>query len=238
MPAQNDSSPPQSRTAYVAARIREDVANGVISPGELIKQTVLAKRYGVSPTPVREAMWSLEADGVLTYSPHRGASVQEMTPDTANDLYRMRAAAECAAAKMAVERMTPEGVKKVQTAFDTLTDALEAGEASPAELSVLNREFHFSIYEQTSPLVLQFLELLWRRFTPQATLFMDDTIAHELHQEHRKILAAVIDGDSVTAGELTSAHVLGASDLRQRDPARRAKGTDVREDFGGAGLND
>lgn len=237
MPAQNDSSPPQSRTAYVAARIREDVANGVISPGELIKQTVLAKRYGVSPTPVREAMRSLEADGVLTYAPHRGASVQEMTPDTANDLYRLRAASESAAAQMAVERMTPEGVEKVQAAFDTLTDALDAAEANPAELSVLNREFHFAIYEQASPLVVQFLELLWRRFTPQATLFMDSKIAHELHQEHRKILDAVISGDSVAAGELTAAHILGAADRRQKDPERRAKGTDVREDFNGAGLS-
>ncbi len=74
------AAPPVSRTEYVAERLKQDVASGAIKPGELIKQTVLAKRYGVSATPVREAMRLLAADGVLSYSPHKGASVREMTP--------------------------------------------------------------------------------------------------------------------------------------------------------------
>jgi DNA-binding GntR family transcriptional regulator len=235
MSSQRDQSPPQSRTEYVTARLREDVANGVISPGELIKQTVLAKRYGVSPTPVREAMRILEADGVITYSPHRGASVREMTPGTAKDLYRLRAAAEGEAAHMAVERMAPDGVAKVRQAFDALTDALALEETTAAELSVLNREFHFAIYKHSSALVVQFLEMLWSRFTPPATLFADREVAQELHDEHRDILQAVIDGDADAAQHLTSSHILGASRRRERDPHLRAVGTDVRENFEDAG---
>ncbi|MDJ0419782.1 GntR family transcriptional regulator [Rhodococcus opacus] len=60
------AAPPVSRTEYVAERLKQDVASGAIKPGELIKQTVLAKRYGVSATPVREAMRLLAADGVLS----------------------------------------------------------------------------------------------------------------------------------------------------------------------------
>lgn len=234
MASQHSNSPPQSRTAYVAARIREDVANGVLSPGELLKQTVLAKRYGVSPTPVREALRMLEADGVITYAEHRLASVREMTPAIARDLYRLRAAAEREAAQMAVERMTPEGVEKIRQAFDALTEALEQTEATPAELSVLNREFHFAIYEHSSPLVVQFLELLWTRLTPAATLFLDRTVARELHQEHAGILQSVVDGDAEAAGELTSAHILGAARRRERDPELRAKGTDERVELTGS----
>ncbi|WP_009949948.1 GntR family transcriptional regulator [Saccharopolyspora erythraea] len=110
----NADSPPQSRTAWVAERIREDVAAGTIQPGELIKQTVLAKRYGVSPTPVREALRMLEADGMIVYSTHKGATVREMTPETAADLYRLRAAVESVAAGMAVERMTSEGLQEIE----------------------------------------------------------------------------------------------------------------------------
>jgi DNA-binding GntR family transcriptional regulator len=224
-------SPPQSRTAYVAERIKEDVANGVISPGELIKQTVLAKRYGVSPTPVREALRLLEADGVITYSPHRGASVREMTPDTARDLYRLRAAAERAAAEMAVERMTDEGLALVRSKFDALTAALEDPARSAAELSVMNREFHFAIYGQSSPLVVQYLEMLWARFTPPATLFTEGGMAKQLHKEHRLILDAVERGDSRAAGELTSSHILGAAELREQVPQLRASGSDDGRDF-------
>lgn len=231
MPSLNESTPPQSRTAYVAARIREDVANGVLSPGELIKQTALAARYGVSPTPVREALRMLEADGLIDYSHHRLASVREMTPATARDLYRLRASAERAAAEMAVERITPEGVEHVRRAHDALTAALASPDTTPAELSVLNREFHFALYEQSSPVVVQFLELLWKRFTPPATLFMDRDVAAELHQEHGRILEAVVARDAAAAGSETAAHILGAADRRERDPHLRATGTDVLENF-------
>ena len=78
--------PPQSRTGYVMERIKEDLVNGVIAPGELIKQTVLARRYGVSPTPVREALRVLQSDGLISYSPHKGASVRELKPVAARDL--------------------------------------------------------------------------------------------------------------------------------------------------------
>lgn len=119
--------PPQSRVAYVVARLKEDLANGLIQPGEVIKQTVLAKRYGVSPTPVREALRALEADGTITYMPHRGASVREMAPDAAVDLYRMRASSEGTATEMAVERITPAGLAQIEAKHAELTEARASG---------------------------------------------------------------------------------------------------------------
>lgn len=217
-------APPQSRTEYVAARIKDDVANGVITPGELIKQTVLAKRYGVSPTPVREAMRILEADGVLNYSAHKGASVREMTPGSARDLYRLRAAAEREAAVMAVERMTPEALAGIEAKFNELTAALAQDSSSPAALSVLNKEFHFSIYNQSSKLVVQYLEVLWSRFTTPATLYVDRSMAATLHDEHKGILDAVKAGDAKLAGDLTAAHTLNASEMREKLPLVRAAG--------------
>lgn len=225
------TTPPQSRAAYVADRLKQDVANGTIPPGELIKQTVLAKRYGVSATPVREAMRILEADGVLTYSPHKGATVREMTPESARDLYRLRSAVERTATEMAVERMTPDALDIIRARYKALSEALRHDEVSPAELSILNREFHFSIYQQSSPLVVQYLELLWARFTPPATLFMDRATAKELHEEHALILHAVEQADAARAGELAAAHTLRAADLREQSPELRAAGDDEHQSF-------
>lgn len=220
------SAPPVSRTEYVTSRIKEDVANGVIAPGELIKQTVLAKRYGVSPTPVREALRILEADGVITYAPHKGASVREMSPEGAHDLYRLRAAAEYEATEMATSRMTPEILARVEAKYRELSDLLADRQSTAAQLSVLNKEFHFAIYEASSPVVVEYLEMLWTRFTPPTTIFRDRKAALKLHREHEAILNAIRSGNAKKAAELTSAHTLGASKVREEQPAVRPAGHD------------
>lgn len=223
-----NSAPPQSRTEYVTARIKEDVANGIITPGELIKQTVLAKRYGVSPTPVREALRVLEADGVINYAPHKGASVREMSPEGAHDLYRLRAAAEYEATEMATVRMTPEHLVRIEAKFEELSAALADNKATPATLSILNKEFHFAIFAASSPLVVQYLEMLWTRFTPPSTIYRDRKAALRLHKEHKQILTAIKAGDAPKAARLASDHTIGAWKMREREPAIRPVGHDDR----------
>lgn len=225
----DSSGPPLSRTAWVAERIREDVAAGTIRPGELIKQTVLAKRYGVSPTPVREALRLLEADGMVVYSAHKGATVREMTPETADDLYRLRAAVESVSAGMAVERMTPDGLREIEHRHAKIRQAIDAGAAAP-ELSRLNKDFHFAIYEQSSPLVLQYVEALWVRFTPPATIWTAEH-AETLQHDHDRILDAVRDGDAEAAARLTADHVRHAAAIRDEHPELRASGRQDREDL-------
>lgn len=224
-------APPVSRTAYVVERLKADVANGVIKPGELIKQTVIAKRYGVSATPVREALRMLEADGVIDYSTHRGASVREMTPEAAADLYRLRAAVESVAAEMAVERMTPQGLEAIRAAHRALADALDRPHAEPAQLSLLNRAFHFAIYAMSSSLVLQHVELLYARFTPGTTVWRDPADALALQHDHDQILAAIENGDAREAARLTALHVHHAAEIRDARPDLRAAGAEDRDTF-------
>lgn len=220
--------PPQSRTDYVVARLKEDLANGLIQPGEPIKQTVIAKRYGVSPTPVREALRILESDGTITYLPHRGASVREMAPAAAVDLYRMRASAEGTATEMAVERMTPEGLERIEAAHAALNTARAEG-ADAAKLSQLNRALHFTIYAQSSPLVVEYLELLWTRFTPSTTIWTQGH-SDDLSDDHETIMAAIRAGDAKRAGAAMSEHILRASRIRAEDPSVRPEGTHTEMD--------
>lgn len=219
-----ESGPPQSRTTYVMERIKADLSAGVIGPGETIKQTVLAKRYGVSPTPVREALRVLQSDGLISYSPHKGASVRELKPEAARDLYRLRSGAERVAAEMAVERMTPEGLAVVESWFAELEALMDDPSSTSAEISVANKAFHFAIYDQASPMVVRYLELLWTRFTPTSTVFMDRDVAWDLHHQHRQLMDAVRRADAATAGEVTAQHILTASAHRQQLPAVRASG--------------
>lgn len=218
------AGPPQSRTAYVLERLKDDLASGAIQPGDALKQTVIAKRYGVSPTPVREALRILEADGAVTYSPHRGASVREMSPTAAVDLYRLRAAVESTATQMAVERMTPEGLAEIEAEHRALVTARRK-KVDPASLSMMNRRLHFTIYAQSSPLVVQYLDLLWSRFTPSTTIW---TEAHavDLEEDHESIIEAIRAGDPAEAARRMSEHILRSSRIREQDPTTRAEGHD------------
>jgi DNA-binding GntR family transcriptional regulator len=215
--------PPQSRTAHVLERLKADLASGVIQPGEALKQTVIAKRYGVSATPVREAFRILEADGAITYSPYRGATVRETTPKAALDLYRLRASAEGTATELAVERLTPEGLACIEAEHRALVTAREQG-ADPARLSELNRRLHFAIYAQSSSLVVTYLDMLWSRFTPSTTIWTERH-ARDLEQDHEGIVEAIRRGDAAEAGARMSAHIMRAATIREQDPAVHAVGS-------------
>ncbi|GAA5056685.1 GntR family transcriptional regulator [Nocardia callitridis] len=225
---QTDAPLPQSRTAYVLERLRADMDSGVINPGDQLRQTAIAKRYGVSPTPVREALRILAADGSVDYTSHRGATVRDFTPEMAHDLYRMRAELEGLACEIATERMTDDGFRAVQRANEALVDATAAGE-DPAALSVLNRQLHFAIYASASAVVVDSVRHLWERFKPSVTLWGVTSFCQALDHDHDLILAAIERRDSAAARTAMRDHVLHAWELRQTD-------ADLRP--GGAGATD
>jgi len=205
--------PPVSRTNYVVERLKSDLADGVLQPGEALRQVQIAQRYGVSVTPVREALRILEADGAITYSPHRGATVRDVDAETAADLYRLRASVESLATEIAVERMTPERFAAIEAANADLR-AAKAGGAESGELSRLNRRLHFTIYEGGSPLVLDHIRTLWTRFPVSVTIWHTDRNARALDEDHAEIITAIREGRSEEAGALMSAHIRHAASLR------------------------
>lgn len=223
MTLEESAQPPQSRTAYVLARLKADLDNGVLNPGQQLRQTAIAKLYGVSPTPVREALRILAADGTITYTTHRGATVRDFTPQLAVDLYRARAEVEALAVEMAVERMDDEAVDAVFAANAVLLKA-RAASADPATLSVLNKNLHFSIYENSSPVMIELLQFLWVRFKPSITLWGVERFSLELEDDHAKILEAIRLRDGAGAASHMRDHVMHACHLRETNNDLKAMG--------------
>jgi DNA-binding GntR family transcriptional regulator len=223
-----DATLPKSRTAYVLERLKADLDAGVIKSGDQLRQTAIAKRYGVSPTPVREALRILAADGTIDYTSHRGATVRDFTPEMAQDLYRMRAEMEGLACEVAVERMTEEAHDKILAANDTLVQAAAAG-AEPATLSLLNKDLHFSIYDSTSPIMIECIQLLWARFKPSVTLWGVAEFSQALDHDHVDILDAIARRDGAAAGAAMRAHIMHAWELRQTSVDLRATGSSTPE---------
>lgn len=209
-------TPPLSRTAYVVARVKQDLADGKLRPGQPLRQVEIAQRYGVSPTPVREALRILAADGTIQYSPHRGATVNDVDPVSAHDLYRLRALMEGLATELAVGRLTPAVLESITDADSALRAAVEAG-VRGEQLSELNKKLHFAIFEQGSSQVMVHIRMVWERFPSRVTLWGNDDNVRALIADHDEIIAAIRAGEAEHAGALMTAHVLHAGELRTRN---------------------
>lgn len=208
------AGPPLSKTEYVLERLRQDIRNGAVNPGQPLRQAELAERYGVSPTPVREALRLLEAEGSISYSPHKGATVAEFSPRRIEDLYRLRATMEGLATRLAVERLEEGVVDAVREIHERIKDGL--GKLDGKTLSRLNREMHFAIYQRGSALVADHVTSLWRFLPPEVTLWSDPDVASELVGQHEQIFQALLDADADRAAELMAEHILTAANHRFR----------------------
>lgn len=196
----------RAKSDVIAAALRELIITGELEPGTPLRQRDLAIRFGVSPTPVREALSRLEAEGLVHHDLHRGAIVVEGTADADEEGYKVRAALEAFAARAAAARITPEGLDRLQA----LHEEFAAAPADSPALADLNRRFHFAIYEASgSPVLLALLRLLWHslRQSPQVLSPQRESIP-----QHAAIVEALRSHDADRAERLMRDHVLSALD--------------------------
>jgi DNA-binding GntR family transcriptional regulator len=198
-----------SKTDLVAALIRELVITGGLAAGEQLRQRDLAQRFGVSQTPVREAMRRLESEGLLVCDTHRGFTV--VTPDDGRveENFQIRAALESLGASLAARKIDAGGLARLRDLNDRMR-ALDDDDPGYAEL---NREFHFTVYEYArSPLLLSLMRLLW------ASLHGGPRVSRthaESARQHDEILAALADADASAASAGTYLHIMGADPVKE-----------------------
>jgi DNA-binding GntR family transcriptional regulator len=208
---------PLSKTEYVLERLRHELANGEIHPGQQLRQVDIAERYGVSPTPVREALRLLEADGAIQYAPHRGATVTELTPQELGDLYLIRSALEAQLARLAAERATPKQVAAIRKQHEALGDSIKT--ESAVELSRLNREFHLAVLRLGSPLITQLVVTpLWHGFLPPTKgQWRSPEDNRTFVAEHEALVRALENADPDAAEAAMATHLHTAMEMRARD---------------------
>jgi DNA-binding GntR family transcriptional regulator len=193
-----------SKTDLVAALIRELVITGELAPGEQLRQRDLAQRFGVSQTPVREAMRRLESEGLLACDTHRGFTVAAPDDGRIEENFQIRAALESLGASLAAGRIDSAGLARLRDLNDKMR---ELSEDDPA-YAELNREFHFTVYEYArSPLLLSLMRLLWAALHGGPRVWRTHA---ESARQHDEILGALADGDATAASARTYQHIMGA----------------------------
>jgi DNA-binding GntR family transcriptional regulator len=193
-----------SKTDMVAALIRELIITGELTAGQQLRQRDLAQRFGVSQTPVREAMRRLESEGLVIGDTHRGFTV--VTPDDGpvEENFQIRAALESLGASLAARKIDEAGLAELERLNERMR-ALADGDPRYAEL---NREFHFTLYQYSrSPLLMSLMRLLWASLHGGPPVLR--THAESAHQ-HDAILGALRAGDADAASALTHQHIMGA----------------------------
>ena len=134
-------------TDDLADALRHLILDGLLAPGEKLKEVELASRFSVSRTPVREALSALESEGLLTYEMHRGYTVRQFSMKDLLESYDMRALLEGHSCRIAAERGLPPALdRELSQCLDRSEAILDAAsELSPEELKgwhELNIRFH------------------------------------------------------------------------------------------------
>jgi len=198
-----------SLSKVVSEKIRGQILDGKLKPGERLVEDRLSAELGVSRVPVREALRGLSMEGLVRLEPNRGATVTSTTPALVAELVEVRTLLEALNARLAARRHDPEIVALLQDTLKRGNAAARSG--SPDQLARLNGEFHDRLAEASRNSVLSDFMRSLRERTSLAFAANGRARAREDWKEHAGILAAVIEGDEEIAALLAARHVKNAA---------------------------
>jgi DNA-binding GntR family transcriptional regulator len=196
---------PRTVKDQLVDQLRDEIVRGTHAPGDHLRLDDVATRFGVSTMPVREALRDLEAEGLVTIFPHRGAVVTELTAKDLVDIYDIRATLEAMATRLAVARMTDETYE----ALVAIVEEMERQVGHVARLVRLSHQFHSTLCNASGRRHLCDLNHTLRcRTQHYLHAFVDDLGHMALAGEgHWAILKACDERDAETAATLVQRHV-------------------------------
>lgn len=195
-------TPIPSRTQYVLEAIKHAILTARLQPGQALVETELAAQFGVSKTPVREALKTLAGTGLVVMSQYKGAVVRLVDAGMAREVYDVRLLLEPEALRRTVAR---------DASLDAARDALERADsaADQAERSLANRDFHRALYLPCgNPLLARMLDDVRDQAALVSTVAWATVPTWEREAaEHREILRLAQARDAAAAGEALHHHI-------------------------------
>lgn len=193
-----------------ARRIRAMIVYGDIPPGERLREAFLCERLGMSRTPVREALRTLAAEGLVNVAPNRSVTVAPLDAAETQDLIVVFAELEALSGELAGARATDDDVAEIGALLTRMIDAHAAGDR--AAYLTLNQAIHRRTVEIAANAVLL---ATWRSLEPRverarALPNRDNARWTEALLEHTKMYAALAARDGAALSTLTREHFLNA----------------------------
>ncbi len=177
-----------------------------LRPGERLNEVDIAKRFGVSRTPLREALNRLNIEGFLRFAPGRGFFCRDLDAREIFDLYELRKSVEIASIRLAIERAEDEQIKSLLSFLDATGP--DPGERTAVELVKLDETFHCRLMEMSCNAEMRrVLRNVNERIRFVRWIDMDRINRTRTQVEHRKILLALKARDEATCLALMEKHI-------------------------------
>ena len=181
----------KTKTEAVLEKLRQDIIERQLRPGNKIIISKVAKDFGISEIPVREAIRKLESEGLVKFTPHIGAIVSRIDDQEFLEIYLIRIELESLATKLAVPHIQPADLAALDDILAAADEAISKNKHQ--QLGPLNKEFHLKIYQAAPyPYLYKTIIDLWERFELSKSVFAYvPNRAVPSWDEHRKIFAAL-----------------------------------------------
>ena len=199
---------PSTRAEQLRELIEEGIATGAFAPGMHLDETELAQRYGVSRTPLREALFQLASTGIIVLRPRRGAIVAEANATRMVEMFEVMAELEALCGRLAARRMTVADERVLMEAHHACEAA--SGAANPDRYYRENERFHYAIYRAShSGFLIEQATAMHRRLRAYRRLQLRvRNRVHTSFTEHSLIVDALVAGDPDLAAERLRQHIL------------------------------
>lgn len=199
----------QHRSLYleVADRLRELIEQGELAPGERISEKQLCERFGVSRTPLREALKVLASEGLVELLPNRGSRVVRLTLKTVKDTYDLMAALEGLSGELACQHISDEGIATIRQLHETML--VHYRERELTAYFRVNQRIHESIMTASGNEVLQEMydNLSQRVKRVRYSKKMTDDFWRRAVQDHEEMIAALEARDGKRLGRVLREHL-------------------------------
>jgi DNA-binding GntR family transcriptional regulator len=202
----------KTRTQVVVEVLREKILSGEIAAGMPLRQSALADEMNVSRIPVREALLQLEAEGLVKFEAHKGATATILSAVQVTELFDLRALIETDLLAKAIPNMTEDDLAEAEGILDSLDVAFQDKDQIE-RWSGLNSQFHTCLYRAADKPhtieVVNGLNTNCDRYV-RLQLFLASGIP-KAQQDHRELLDYCRKGDVDNAVELLRSHILHAA---------------------------
>ena len=195
----------KSQDVYRA--LSTDIGRGLLKPGTQLDETLIAERYGVSRTPIREAIRQLEAAGLVEARPHRGALVRSLSEQQLDEMFAVMAELEGLCARWSSFAMTAGERKHLQAVHAQAGHFVQLPDR--AAYVAANDAFHSAIYEGAhNGYLAELTRSARRRVSPfRQAQFDEPGRLAKSHGEHDGVLDAILRGDGDAAYAAMRAHL-------------------------------
>lgn len=199
----------QPRTLYqeVADRVRDLIELGELAPGERISEKQLCENFGVSRTPLREALKVLASEGLVELLPNRGARVKQLTYKMVKDTYDLMGALEGLSGELACQHISDEGIEAICRLHERMLKHYRNREL--AEYFQVNQRIHENILQASNNEVLleMYNNLSQRVKRVRYSKKMTDEFWRRAVEDHEEMILALKQRDSKRLGNILREHL-------------------------------